>query len=139
VLSDKYPDIAYQVFQRDCLIPLGPCVAPLGPAKDGEDVMTVSLESAGETPIEVTVHGGELINLPLPVGQKAKLVVRPTRSFDLGEGKGKVIEEIIDGGVVGVILDGRGRPLQLPDDDTERNAKLLRWLQAIGAVNVNPV
>lgn len=139
VLSDKYPDIAYQVFQRDCLIPLGPCIAPLGPAKDGEDVMTVSLESAGEAPIEVTVHGGELINLPLPVGQKAKLVVRPTRSFDLGEGKGKVIEEIIDGGVVGVILDGRGRPLQLPDDDTERNAKLLRWLQAIGAVNVNPV
>ncbi|HEX2951420.1 MAG TPA: glutamate mutase L [Armatimonadota bacterium] len=139
VLSDKYPDIAYQVFQRDCLIPLGPCVAPLGPAKDGEDVMTVSLESAGEAPIEVTVHGGELINLPLPVGQKAKLVVRPTRSFDLGEGKGKVIEEIVDGGVVGVILDGRGRPLQLPDDDTERNAKLLRWLQAIGAVNVNQV
>ena len=37
--------------------------------------------------------------------------------------------------VVGVILDARGRPLLLPEDDDARRAKLLEWLLAVGALD----
>jgi hypothetical protein len=36
------------------------------------------------------------------------------------------------GGVVGLLLDGRGRPLQLPKDDTARVAALTKWFNAVG-------
>jgi hypothetical protein len=38
----------------------------------------------------------------------------------------------VQGGVVGLLLDGRGRPLQLPADHAARVASLTRWYQAVG-------
>ena len=134
VLSREHPDIATQVFNRDCLIPLGPVVAPLGAVKEGEEVMAVTITVEGKT-TEVSVRGGQLVRLPLEVGEKARLLARPARGLDLGEGRGKPIERMLEGGVVGIVLDGRGRPIQLPDDDAARNVKLREWLLAIGAVD----
>lgn len=136
VLSRDYPEIAAQVFKRDCLIPLGPVVAPLGAVKDGEEVMTVTLNVEGGETQEITVRGGQLVRLPLPAGRTARLIARPAKTLDLGEGKGKTLETTVEGGTVGVLLDGRGRPLQLPDDDTARNAKLRDWLVAAGAMDL---
>jgi hypothetical protein len=38
----------------------------------------------------------------------------------------------LEGGVVGIIVDARGRPLQLPSDDALRRRKLIEWLIAFG-------
>lgn len=134
VLSREHPEIAHQVFRRDCLIPLGAVVAPLGAVKEGDEVMTVSLEVDG-TPTEVVVHGGELLRLPLPTGARASVTARPARGVDLGEGRGRPITRTVEGGVVGLLLDGRGRPLQLPEEDAVRQRKLTEWLLAIGALD----
>jgi hypothetical protein len=37
----------------------------------------------------------------------------------------------VQGGVVGLLFDGRGRPLQLPTDHAARVASLTRWYQAV--------
>ncbi|MHB9133259.1 MAG: glutamate mutase L [Armatimonadota bacterium] len=134
VLSPDYPEIAGQVFRRDCLIPLGPVVAPLGAVKEGEDVMTVTLESATEK-TDVVVRGGQMIRLALPVGENARLTVQPAKGLDMGNGRGKVVERTVEGGMVGVMLDGRGRPLQLPPDEAVRQQRLQEWLVAIGAMD----
>ena len=42
-------------------------------------------------------------------------------------GRGKRWEGEIEGGVVGVIVDGRGRPLQLPKEDAKRMEKIKEW------------
>ncbi len=68
---------------------------------------------------------------PLAVGEKAKAKLKPTRGFDLGRGSGEELNCEISGGVVGVILDGRGRPLVLPEDKDERVKKLVEWYRAI--------
>jgi uncharacterized protein (TIGR01319 family) len=134
VLSQQYPEIARQVFRRDCLIPLGPVIAPLGPVSEGDEAMTVRVEPVDGTPVEVTVRGGELIRLPLARDAKARITARPAKGLDLGEGKGKVIERTISGGMVGILLDGRGRPLQLPTEETARAERLQTWLHAAGAL-----
>jgi hypothetical protein len=34
---------------------------------------------------------------------------------------------------VGLVIDARGRPLVFPTDEVERHARLLQWMQVIGA------
>lgn len=130
VLSQAYPDIAYQVFMKDCLIPLGPIIAPLGAVKEGELVMSVTIEKGAEKE-EIIIHGGELRCVPLATGDSARIIIKPARQYDLGSGRGKIIETTIEGGAVGIILDGRGRPLSLPDDEVIRQEMIKRWQKAL--------
>jgi hypothetical protein len=42
------------------------------------------------------------------------------------------VETEVVGGVVGLILDGRGRPLVRASDPVERQRQTARWLGALG-------
>ncbi len=127
VLSTVHPQAAAQVFDRDCLIRLGSCIAPVGQARPGEPVLTMEYNGKSET-----FRYGEIRVLPMGVGETMRVMLKPTRGFDVGAGKGRAMEAVVEGGVVGVIVDTRGRPLQLPQSDAERRAKLIEWLRAFG-------
>ena len=49
----------------------------------------------------------------------------------MGEGPGRSVEYKVIGGVAGVLLDARGRPLYLPDDEGTRTELLLKWFTAL--------
>jgi hypothetical protein len=55
-----------------------------------------------------------------------------TKGFDAGAGPGQAATREITGGPVGLILDGRGRPLRLPADPAARVQKLKHWNRALG-------
>jgi uncharacterized protein (TIGR01319 family) len=127
VLSTVHPEAAAQVFDRDCLIRLGSCVAPVGQGKEGEPCLTIDYNGKSET-----FRYGELRVLPLGVGETLQATIRPVRGFDVGAGKGRPVEATLEGGVVGIVVDTRGRPLQLPPDDAARRQKLISWMTALG-------
>jgi uncharacterized protein (TIGR01319 family) len=127
ILSTIHPEAATQVFDRDCLIKLGTVIAPVGTAREGEEVATVVLN--GET---IPLRCGSLAVRPLGVGETADVEVRPSRGFDAGAGRGRPVTATVEGGVVGLILDARGRPLALPSTDDARIARLREWLAALG-------
>lgn len=127
VLSTIHPEAATEVFERDCLVILGTCIAPVGTTKDGDEVCT--LRMGGESYL---LRFGELRVFPLNEGEKIEVEVRPTRAFDVGAGRGKPMTVTAEGGVVGLVVDCRGRPLSLPARDPERIAKLQTWLKAMG-------
>ena len=122
-----HPEAAAQVFDRDCLIRLGSCVAPVGQGKEGEPCLTIDYNGKSET-----FRYGELRVLPLGVGEALQATIRPARGFDVGAGRGRPVEATLEGGVVGVVVDTRGRPLQLPPDDAARRQKLISWMTALG-------
>jgi hypothetical protein len=64
---------------------------------------------------------------PLDAGQEAMIEASPARHFDLGEGRGKPVSKKLTGGVCGVVIDTRGRPLVLPKDKAERINALNKW------------
>jgi uncharacterized protein (TIGR01319 family) len=132
VLAEVHPKAALEVFHKDCLIKLGPCIAPVGIAKDGSPCVTVQVERAGGASEERSLKFGEMALLPLGVDEKAKVTIQPARGFDMGLGKGKEIQTEINGGVVGLIIDARGRPLALPAAREERVRKLTEWNKALG-------
>ena len=44
------------------------------------------------------------------------MTIQPAKQVNLGAGAGVAVTREVHGGVVGLLLDGRGRPLQLPTD-----------------------
>jgi uncharacterized protein (TIGR01319 family) len=127
VLSTLLPEAATQVFERDCLIRLADCIAPVGTAKEGDECVTVVFR--GDT---VAVPFGQIKLLSFPLGEQGSIEVRPARNFDVGGGKGKAVTYPVDGGEVGLIIDARGRPIAIPSDDAGRARKMREWLQALG-------
>jgi uncharacterized protein (TIGR01319 family) len=130
VLAQVHPQAAIEVFERDCLVYLGTCVAPKGNGSLGKPCFSFRLSGPGLNEAG-DVRVGEMRKIPLEAGQTATISVEPTRGFDCGAGPGKSIEKQIRGGAVGVILDGRGRPLQLPEDESQRRELLTAWVHAL--------
>ena len=137
VLSTISEQAATEVFYRDCLIPLGPCIAPVGRGRPGAHCATITVEGAsGRERIEVAV--GEMRLGALGPDERATLTVEPARGFDVGEGRGRAVEVEVTGGVVGLIIDARGRPLELPAGDEERMDALRSWERALDAYPEQP-
>ncbi|MSR81599.1 MAG: methylaspartate mutase [Candidatus Latescibacteria bacterium] len=128
VLSTVSERAATEVFEHDCLIYLGTCIAPKGSGKSGEVCATyqVSLpqgSQAGELRV------GQLLRFPLE--GEAEVVVRPGRGWDVGAGPGQELRAKAKGGEVGLIIDGRGRPLYFSERPEERLAQVTTWEQAL--------
>jgi len=132
VLSTVHPAAATEVFEKDCLVPLGAALAPAGQVKKpGEEICRVTIKSAAGTAEEV-IRAGEMKLLPLAAGESAEVTADPIRRFDCGGGPGKTVRRTVKGGAVGLILDGRGRPLALPEDGAARRGAIAGWMKALG-------
>jgi hypothetical protein len=122
VLAQAQPEVAHQVFKRDCLIPLGTVIALVGQARRGAAAVSLSGDLG-----EIQMPFGELRVLPLEAGCEAAITIHPARGLDVGAGAGKSVTRRIRGGAVGVIVDSRGRPLEIPAA-AGRAETLRRWL-----------
>jgi len=131
VLSSAYPDVAWNIFDKDCLIRLGTVIAPVGLGKEGTPVLQVKVEMPDGEKVEREVKYGEISLIPLAERVKAKATLTPARDFDIGAGPGKSLEKTVDGGVVGIVIDARGRPLTLPENGIERKKTLRRWYSSL--------
>ena len=130
------PVMAVQVNENDAVSHrLGTCVIPFGNVQQGQLAVRVGVEYSNGRQSSVDVMGGTIEVIPLQANEQALLTLFPAPTVDVGLGPGERARaaEEIDGGLVGLIVDARGRPLVLPADDTERKARLLQWSQALGA------
>jgi len=131
VLAQVTPEAATQVFERDCLIHLGVAVAPVGTATPGAECLSFHLKTVGGASIRESIPFGELRRFPIPLGEKVVLQLQPARRFDLGAGTGNPVETEVTGGVVGLVVDTRGRPLQMLTDPLQRVSQLTKWHTAL--------
>ncbi len=129
VLSTVHEKAAVEVFEKDCLIQLGSCVAPVGKFKDGQVMLTYEINLPNEN-VTGEILAGEMKLIPVEyVGCSA--IFKPGNGLDLGNGKNESIQTKIYGGVVGILLDGRGRqPFSIPADMHTRVGKLAEWSEA---------
>jgi uncharacterized protein (TIGR01319 family) len=114
---------ALSVLERDCLVPLGWCVAPVGSYREGRECAVVKLNRVNGNSQEKKVVWGEILTFELAVGEKAELTVNPVSGVDVGAGPGERLRQEITGGVVGFVVDARGRPIQMPSEPVAWNQK----------------
>ncbi len=127
VLSEHLYAAAKEVFERDCIVKCGHCIAPVGVAKEGEACVTISGDG-----VNLTVPFGKLVVIPCATGQFKTLEISPSKTFDVGAGKGKPLTAKLEGGTVGIIIDARGRPFSIDLNSANRISKLREYLQAFG-------
>jgi uncharacterized protein (TIGR01319 family) len=132
VLSTVYREAAWNVFDKDCLLRLGTSIAAKGQAKFGEPVMEIDITMPDGKVINEKMMLGDLKLIELGEDEEAKVVVRPAKLYDIGAGLGEELEATVQGGVAGLLLDARGRPLYFPEEDSARKELLLKWFKATG-------
>ena len=129
-LAESARRAALEVFNKDCLIRLGTCVAPIGKANPGDMILSGSLVMSDGSEQQIKLHQGELLSIPAeyePI--KAKLT--PGKGMNVGAGKNEEINTTLYGGVVGLVFDGRGRPFNLPSENDKRIDSLNIWSNAM--------
>ncbi len=129
VLAQINEQAALDVFYKDCLVRIGTCVAPKGIAKENENIMEWDMVEEGGKKHSGTLRYGEIIKIPME--GNAQLTAKPVKGFDLGAGPGNKISKKVEGGTVGIVLDGRGRPLSLPKSHAKRIENLNKWYKAM--------
>lgn len=128
-LSDIHPRGATQVFEKDCLIHLGTVLAPKGRGRSGEKCLWGKVDWPGGS-TEVDLSWGDI---QLIAGQGPfQLNLHPHLAADIGAGRGRALRREVAGGVCGLFLDCRGRPLLLAEEGQHRVRQLLRWYKQVG-------
>ena len=135
ILGDPVEDPATPLLEHDAVLNAGLVVAPVGQGRTGQPAITVEVAYAERAPVTTEVLYGSLAIVPLMPGERAALTLRPEQGLDIGVGAGSAATPgfEIEGGTVGVIVDARGRPLELPANADRRQARLLDWFQSTGA------
>ncbi len=127
MLLKASPEAAAQLLSKECLLRLGTCLAPRGRAGRGELAISIRMTKADGVATKDEVTFGELKTLALGNGERAKLEATPRRRLDVGRGKGKRLEAEVIGGELGLILDARGRPLDVPPE----KHVLAKWFRSL--------
>ncbi|MFA6652804.1 MAG: glutamate mutase L [Candidatus Delongbacteria bacterium] len=118
---------AMEVFDKDCLIHLAISICPVGIAKEGKNVVRVKADLPDGTKLNEWITANQLLRYDLSHDDEVEFEIEPASGFDVGEGKGKKIIRKLKGGVVGLIIDTRGRPFNLAKDTKNRVELLQKW------------
>ncbi len=116
------PVTAVQVNENDAVMHrLGTCVVPFGDLPQGQTAIRVGVEYSNGRQVTAEVMSGSIEIIPLKLNEQAFLTLYPAPTVDVGLGPGERARaaEEIDGGLVGLIIDARGRPLSFPANENE--------------------
>ncbi len=111
VLAQVDAKAAMDVFERDCLIPLGTVIAPNG-AADARSSLHVSGTFPDGSPLDETLPSCAIRQWTLEAGSSMEVRCVPSGSFSFGEGRERAATFEATGGAAGLIVDARGRPMR---------------------------
>jgi len=131
--GEAQPVLPVHVLASDAFVNLGTVISPVSQAPAGKDILTVQVAVDDGKTYSVDIKQGTLRRLIIPPGVLAVLELKPSRQTDIGfNGMGVGGSLKVTGGLLGVVIDARGRPLRLPDADESRVEQLRRWLWVLG-------
>jgi MutL-like protein len=128
------PDIAAELSSNDAVpLLLGSVIAAEGDAPEGQLALRIVLEFLDGRQQVAEIANGSLVRLPVAPGEHALLSLYPAPNVDIGLGPGQHARssEPVEGGVLGLIVDARGRPLRLAADPELRVEQLRSWRKAL--------
>ncbi|MEW5941052.1 MAG: glutamate mutase L, partial [Chloroflexota bacterium] len=111
---------------------LGTAISVVANAAYGTPVLRARMVDANKNESNIEVKYGGLEAFPLGPGESATLSLQPLNRADAGFGPGRAQTVTVGGGALGVVIDARGRPLQLTDDPVRRRDLMKKWLWTLG-------
>ncbi len=126
--------LALQALDSSNFLNLGTVISPVGKAPAGSPVLRIKAKFDDDHETSLDIKFGSIETIPLPIGQSATLSLQPLNRFDVGMGgPGGSGSLKVKGGIHGVVIDARGRPLQLPEEPARRIELVKKWLWTLGS------
>ena len=115
-----------QIFEKDCLIRLGTCIAPVGIQKSDSHILKYEILFPNKK-LDGQLMPGEIKLIAAPY-EAIEVKLIPGKGLDVGAGNNEILTTQVFGGEIGIILDGRGRqPFNLSDQQEKRVKDLSMW------------
>lgn len=138
--NDQARNFIEDLISSGHILPLGTVIAPVGPrVTPGTEIAKVVVRGSQGTS-SYSILAGDLTTVKLNAWSRdgldsppVQVEITPARGFNVGSGSGFPATVSVRGGLAGLILDGRGRPLNLPPREDARIEALKRWWLEMGA------
>ena len=121
-----------QVLESGAFLSVGTVVSPVVSASYGTPILKAKLNYENGAEARVELKYGTIETLPLANGETGTLTIQGLRGADVGFGPGRSGTIPVSGGALGVVFDGRGRPLELPSDAVRRRELIKKWNWTLG-------
>ncbi len=121
-----------QVLESGAFLSVGTVVSPVVSASYGTPILKAKLNYENGAEARVDLKYGTIETLPLANGETGTLTIQGLRGADVGFGPGRSGTIPVSGGALGVVFDGRGRPLELPSDAVRRRELIKKWNWTLG-------
>ncbi len=132
-IAEFEPMIAVQVLDAGVLQNLGTVVSVQSTAREGALAVKVEVAQDEGGRELVDLRQGELKRFELPLGSKVRLYLSPEYHADVGMGKPGLGGWVsLVSGELGVVVDLRGRPVQLPAKSDKCSSVIKSWLWELG-------
>lgn len=130
--AEVEPSLPVQVLESTAFTNLATVVNVVSDAKPGTPILRAHLEYKSGSFADIEVKKGTIAALPLNSSEFGKLYLEPLHRSRVEAGG--MVEDYykVSGGLCGVVIDGRGRPLELPDSADERTELFTRWAFTLG-------
>lgn len=125
------PQLPAQIIESGAYVNLGTVICPVSEARAGTTLMRVRITHEDNTESHLEVKQGSLVALPVRNGQSAHLEVDMLHGAVLDPRLPRLRRFRITGGACGVVIDGRGRPVELPKERQKRIEQLRRWARVL--------
>ena len=124
------PLMPVQLMESSVFTNLATVVSVKSSARPGTSIMRARIQLPGEQVKSFNIKQGSLTRIPVRSGVKAAMQIIPTRQSrmeltGLTEGAFR-----INGGICGLVIDARGRPLTFPKDASKREQMLETWAES---------
>ena len=122
-----------QVMESSAFTNLASVINVESKASEGTPIVNARLTYRSGNYMDIEVKQGSIVTLPLPTGEIGTLslnlmkrtavagLINPSEPFK------------VHGGICGVVIDARGRPLTFPKDEAVRRERFKRWMFMLGA------
>jgi hypothetical protein len=126
--AESTPLLTIQSLDASNFVSLCTVISPVGHAPAGTPVLRIKITHQEGDEETVDVKNGALELIPIPLGQVVNIHLQPLHRFDVGlgaPGRGGTFKTT--GGLMGLVVDARGRPLNLSPDPARRLDQMQKW------------
>jgi hypothetical protein len=131
-ISKSTPILPVQVMETTAFTNLATVINAESRVKDGTPILKARLTYASGNYMDVEVKQGAISTLPLPSGETGLLNIKLLKRTTIEDWVYSEEPFRVRGGICGVVIDARGRPLTLPQNESERREKYKRWMFMLG-------
>jgi hypothetical protein len=127
VISRTLPILPIQVLESSAFANLATVVSVDSNLRVGSPVLKAVIEYKNGKSTEITVKQGSLVVVPIRTGDTAQLELQVNRNARVDANELDDNRYKINGGLCGLVIDARGRPLRLPSNASVRSELFARW------------